>query len=139
MGTQKLQSRPKPAIRTPYNKYGFNDNERNTQKSKTKPNDAFTVLQILQRHREGRPLGVGRNVQYLGEDHPTDGVDPGRMELTDRMEQAHEARENAKALTKKYKDQEEAKRNPKAKELGSPAPLISEAPPAGDPKPSSQA
>lgn len=98
-----------PIIKTHYRKHGFDDKEWNDVASKTKPNDAYTVLQILQRHREGRPLGVGRNITYLGEDHPSGGIDPKRMELTDRMESAHAAAENVKKIKNQLTQQQKEK------------------------------
>lgn len=74
--------------------------------SQTQPDQTFTVRQILERHARGLPLG-GVDMTYDSETDPffhedqSPGTDPRTLDLSERIENAREARELLKKARKK--------------------------------------
>lgn len=88
-------------IRNIFNAHEFNDDEHNTEPSKTVPDQAMSVRELLQRYANGLPLGGGKEPIYEGEDG--DGIDPRRLDLAERQELEIEARRELAEIEERLK------------------------------------
>ena len=88
-------------IRNIFNAHEFNDDEHNTEPSKTVPDQAMSVRELLQRFANGLPLGGGKDPIYEGEDG--DGIDPRRLDLAERQELEIAARKELAEIEERLK------------------------------------
>lgn len=92
----------KKAFRTNWtqNEIPFNDDEKFTLPSRTVPDDAMSIPEILTRYAKGYPIGGGRNAIWNGEEDPLDGVNPATLDLVDIQNMGEDLAYQVKQLKK---------------------------------------
>lgn len=91
--------------RTPYNATMFpKHQETNDGPSMTVPDQSFTVLELLQRHSQGLPLGAPKIESYDGGEDPLDGLDFTKMDLADQQSIREAHADYLKQLGDQYQD-----------------------------------
>lgn len=78
----KSQKSELPRIKTPLNAHLYpKTGEQNNMPSETVPNQSMTVLQMIQRHRQGLPIDESKGALYQGDELMPD---ISNMDLIDR-------------------------------------------------------
>lgn len=77
--------------------YQMVEGEKNTEPSKTVPNMAMSIQEIMHRHLTGRPLSFANNLHYTGEEYYPDVRE---MDLVDIEAAAKASQERIERLEK---------------------------------------
>lgn len=98
-----------------YNSKEFKrDDEVNNQPSKTVPDQAMSVREIMDRYAKGLPIEEGRVPLYEEDDDPEiDSMpDMRTLDISEQREYLEEVKKQNKELQLKYQREQQRKRNP---------------------------
>lgn len=102
----------KPRIKTQWNQEDMNFKshyEVNAQPSQTVPDQSMTVLELIQRHASGLPLGAPKVPIYDGDVDDLNGRDIRTLDLSERHALLLSRQEELLALKKSIQEKEKRK------------------------------